>query len=320
MKKICLLFLFTILSVVTHAQINLVPNPSFEDTVSCPTMGGQVTKAKFWHSITNTPDYYHSCCIIPQFSVPNNTFGFQYPNSGNAYMGLYIYDLIDTTYREIIGAFLTSPLVPGIKYYVSFKTSFSAGIFQAVNIATNRIGVLFSTVDYLSASPPVNNFSQVYADTIIADSLNWTTVRGVFVADSAYSFISIGNFFQNYQTDTINMNAFNHTRGYYYLDDVCVSDDSMYCELWTGLASEIFTDHIKIYPNPVKDNLTVENIPWGCKAIEIYDINGHRVKEINTAMKFKTTINFSGLPQAMYSLVFKSNKSLISKKIIYSKN
>ena len=315
--KNTLTYLLLLLSTSSMSQ-NLVPNPSFEDTITCPTMLGQVTKANLWYDLLNTPDYFHSCSVIPQVSVPNNFVGFQYPASGQAYMGGCDYDLIDTNYREIIGSNLLNPLIIGTKYFVNFKVSFSGGIFQAVNIATDKMGILFSTVDYISSPPPIANFCQVFSNVIISDSLNWTTIRGSLLADSAYSFISIGNFFKNYLTDTVNLNPNNHTRGYYYIDDVCISDDSLYCELWTGLSQDIFKDALKIYPNPTNKELHIDNIPRGCTKIIMYDVNGKKVLEISTDKKFKTVFNLSPLNNGIYSLIFQSKNNIFSKKIIYS--
>ena len=155
---------------IVQAQ-NLVPNPSFEDTVSCPTLLGQVTKARYWVDVLNTPDYFHECCTVSDLTIPSNTFGYQYPATGSAYMGGNVYDMIDTNYREMIGTYLTEPLVIGTKYYVTFKVSFSAGIYQAVNIAVNKIGILFATENWQNETP-INNFCQIYSDSIVTDSVN----------------------------------------------------------------------------------------------------------------------------------------------------
>lgn len=322
MRKIGMLILLEMFSLKVYAQINLVPNGSFEDTVSCPTMGGQVTKCKFWHDVAATPDYYHTCCTTPQFSVPNNTFGFQYPATGDAFMGINVYDLGDTNYREIIGSYLNNQLAIGTKYFVHFKVSFSAGFFQAVNIATNRIGILLSTVDFLINSPPISNFSQVYSDSIISDSLGWTSVRGSFIADSAFTFISIGNFFRNYVTDTINLNPNNRTKGYYYIDDVCLSDDSIFCEQWissTNLSNST-TIGINVYPNPFQREITINDIPLDCFKLELFDSTGMLFFKKEFKNENKLSLNLGSLSNGIYLLVFYLRHSKITKKLISIKN
>ena len=61
MKQLFIVF-FIFFNLSLSAQ-NLAPNPSFEDTVMCPNLGGQVDRAKFWYTVQNTPDYFHSCFI-----------------------------------------------------------------------------------------------------------------------------------------------------------------------------------------------------------------------------------------------------------------
>jgi hypothetical protein len=111
-----ILFILIFLSSIhlCNAQMNLVPNPSFEDTVMYPDAGAQVARARYWEIVTNTPDYFHSCCPFPQFTVPQNTFGFQWPYNGAAYIGLWDYintpgSPSDSMYREVIGTNLISP-------------------------------------------------------------------------------------------------------------------------------------------------------------------------------------------------------------------
>jgi len=96
--------------------------------------------------------------------------------------------------------------------------------------ATNKTGVLFSTVPYsYSNPPPRNNFAHIYTDSIITDTAGWTTISGTFVADSAYEYIIIGNFFDNSHTDTLLFDSLTFCVPYYYIDDVCVAIDSNNC-------------------------------------------------------------------------------------------
>ncbi|MEO5569521.1 MAG: hypothetical protein ABIT08_07925 [Bacteroidia bacterium] len=60
MKKICTLILIAMLSTSAKSQ-NLVPNPSFEDTVHCPDHGGNIDQATGWINCGITPDYYNAC-------------------------------------------------------------------------------------------------------------------------------------------------------------------------------------------------------------------------------------------------------------------
>ena len=71
-------------------------------------------------------------------------------------------------------------------------------------MASNKLGAKFSTVSYSYSNPiQINNFAHVYSDSVIKDTTSWTLIKGEFTADSAYQYISIGNFFDDINTDTI---------------------------------------------------------------------------------------------------------------------
>jgi hypothetical protein len=86
MKYLHLFFLLLVANACLSQ--NLLPNPSFEDTVHCPTNQGQVVNAKGWWSVRATPDYYNECVANGNLvSVPNTMFGHKYPATGHAFMG-----------------------------------------------------------------------------------------------------------------------------------------------------------------------------------------------------------------------------------------
>ena len=62
-----------------EAQINLVPNPSFEDTLNCDSF--QIYQAGFpWFNPTDcTPDYYYGLSPTCGNSALQNQNGYQLP-------------------------------------------------------------------------------------------------------------------------------------------------------------------------------------------------------------------------------------------------
>lgn len=210
-----------------------MPNPSFEDSIACPLGGDQLYKAINWYSFRNTPDYFHTCCTNQTgvVGVPNNIFGYQIPNSGNAYAGMIAYDLTGQDYREFLGVDLISPTIVNQKYYCTFYISWAVSL--GYTIAINKIGIELSKNLFSTTNPyPINNFPIAYSDTIIQDSIGWRKMQFSFIADSAYEYLIIGNFFNNLNTDTLNLGQFN-VHSYYYIDDVCLSTDSVYCSIFT---------------------------------------------------------------------------------------
>src|SRR5947208_1800729 len=94
MNELCCLILMLLTCGVCIGQ-NLVPNPSFEDTVHCPATSLQnfIDLSSSWYSARASPNYFNSCVSdsIGLWDVPRNGFGYQLPATGNAYSGLYTY-------------------------------------------------------------------------------------------------------------------------------------------------------------------------------------------------------------------------------------
>jgi len=285
MKRYFLITLYVVFSHFVLAQ-NLVINPSFEDTNSCPT-NGWITHAASWQPFSSSPDYYNSC--VPPwslYSVPNNYFGEQIAASGQAYAGIFCYVEGETDYssdREILGVDLTAPLTVGQKYFVSFKVALTLNTQNTgSSLAINKLGVLFSTVSYSNIDsttiPPIENFAHVYTDSIIKDSTNWTTIFGSFTADSAYLYICVGNFFRIESTDTVHVISSNPftPNAYYFIDDICVSTDSSFAAnyIYTGITENDLQAHISVFPNPASNFVTIRSNLQTAFDIEVYNSIG----------------------------------------------
>lgn len=114
MKKFIFSFLLCFALLEVNGQVNLVPNPSFEEYSACsqgyPDLDGKLND---WMSFNGSPDYMNNC---NSFVGSNNQFGFQEPNSGEAYTGFLAYKRNQDNIREHLGVQLTSSLIIGTKY------------------------------------------------------------------------------------------------------------------------------------------------------------------------------------------------------------
>lgn len=301
---------------------NLVPNPSFEDAVGCPTTGGQVYLANHWYVAEQTPDYFNACCTLPALGVPSNVFGTRNAATGVAYIGLFTYSTImpvDTPpphYREKIGVALESPLIIGTKYYCSFKVSATSSHVQFVNGASNRTGILFSTVQYTTEDfTTAFNHCQISSDEIVSDTTGWVKVQGSFVADSAYGFLSLGNFFDNSNTDTVRFwfgNGGNHVQAYQFIDDVCVSADSLTRDVAVSVSHQPVSAAF-VYPNPASGVLYVQSP--GKTVYAIVDVLGRKAME--GFFENSAQIDVAPLPAGIYIVSFTSgNKTVRYKQLI----
>lgn len=240
---------------------NLVPNPSFENVTQCPFAFGLEAFTSDWKSARRSPDYFQSCATVWYANVPSNGYGFQKAyNNGNAYIGMLTYRSDSSLYTEAASVQLTTPLSIGQTYYVSFRLSLTLDDITESNSANNKIGIQFSTIEYSPSNPsPINNFAHVWSDSIITDTLNWSVIKGSFVADSNYTYLSLGNFFDKPFIDSIVYGT--NFGAYYYFDDVCVSIDSTLCYQNVGV-NEYYKQllNVSVYPNPIVNYVTIENI------------------------------------------------------------
>ncbi len=301
-------------------QINLVPNPSFEDTIACPSAAGEINKAFGWTTLCGSPDYYNTCNANPyDMSVPQNWAGYQYPASGNAYVGFLTYSDALPNSREFPTSNLASPLIIGIKYFISFKVALTVTSYFQVNCATNKIGALFATSPY-GCNALITNNPQVYTDTIVTDSINWTRITGSFLADSAYTYMVIGNFFDDINTDTTKFfNGFSDN-AYYFLDDICLSTDSVFASNYNYLDIMEKSSQIDIscYPNPISEKLTIKNKNKSKQAmnIEIYNSLGELLVTFIDVTEEAIELNLADVSIGILYLKVKTGERISSFKLI----
>lgn len=226
-------FVCCVLMTALHGQ-NLVPNWSFEDHLQCPTLFNQIELASGWmKSLTNNVaphhvDYMHTCGT-GNFQAPDCFWGYQAPATGQAFAAISTRSPLAPDYRENIHAQLIEPLTPGGYYTLSMRishTDLSAG-------ATNNLGIRLST----TSSFPIDNFSHVHSTSVITDHVNWITLIGDIIADSAYSFVGVGNFHTDANTTTTTVcPSCPYVHNEYYIDDICIlphsqNGDPVFCDI-----------------------------------------------------------------------------------------
>ncbi len=303
------------------AQQNLVLNPSFEDTISCPFGPGEVIKSNNWASYRGSPDYMNSC-NSDMVSVPNNWGGYQQAASGNAYAAFATYatKIINNNAREFVGGKLYSPLTIGTKYFVSFKVALSLDVDLQANCASSKLGAAFSTVPHNEFNPaPINNDPQVYTNAIITDTLNWTRIFGSFVSDSVYQYVMIGNFFDDNNTDTLILDGDTWCNAsYYFLDDICVSTDSLYTAQYNYVGVDLgrIESCFKIYPNPASYLTTIENPFHEPYSLKVMNGLGQTLLEIAKIEDQKFKLDISSLENGLLHLVIQNKNKQIKCKLI----
>ena len=231
MHKILIFCAFVFLCKKTNAQYNLVPNPSFEDYTACPSGGGQLPLAFPWTGPTiDDSDYLNSCATHPTFSVPTQSFNsiiynYQVAKTGVGYIDMYVYNWAGANYREYAQIQLLDTLQIGQCYYVEFFVNRANSAYGG-KYATNNLGCLFNDTALTTTGNgdaldiPANILK--FGNPIITDTLNWVEVSGIYTSNGNERFIVLGNFANDFNTDTLDMMDGTYPGAIYFFDDVSV--------------------------------------------------------------------------------------------------
>ena len=310
---------FALLGCVVRCEAqNLVPNGSFEFFENCPAGLGLTPGSRpiDWYSWNQSPDYFNSCAgEIGQsdtlVDIPMNGFGYQYPAEGTAYCGLRTFS-VQSGYREHIGCMLNEELVVGQTYYLSFRSNLAMwGNYFGPTRAANNLGMLFTmgsnAWDGNYEEPfAFRNYAHLYDPVVNTDTVGWTLVSGSFIADSAYQYLVLGNFFEDQYTDTLHVVNSNSLGAYYFVDDVrvCATQD---CADQTGLYTStpiVLSSGL----DPAGDRFEVTFAQAEPRNWWLLDPSGKQLKHGGTTAG-KLKIPVSGLNTGAYILRIQGSKS-----------
>ena len=213
---------------------NLVPNPGFEEYITCPKETGkrQLNIIGWTQPTSGAMDYFNRCSAT--CGVPENPMGRQEPKNGDACIGLLLFHDKHRSYAQIE---LKNPLVEGNTYNVEFSVSLS----EKSKFAIGNIGAYFTPAKFESKTDGVLECFETFEDrgskeiiaglckpqirnpsaSFISDVYDWTTISGSFKARGGEKYIIIGNFYASDGTKALDVDGKN-PNAYYYIDDVAV--------------------------------------------------------------------------------------------------
>jgi hypothetical protein len=290
-----LTFLLLLIPFFSFGQ-NLVPNPSFEDTINC-------NLPKFWYSIIGTPDYFNKCDLINGNNTPSNWAGYQNALGGKSYIGLIGYFIGGGSIREIVGVNLLNNLSIGQKYFISIKISLA----DSSKYGSNNIGVAFYTYNPTSLAI-INNYTKVHSNIIISDTTNWITIFGAFTADSTYGILAIGNLYNDSFTSTDTVSNSHFPMAYYYIDDVCLSIDSSFTYNYHYTYKNeipLSKEMPNLSPNPTSDRIFL-NISPETDEIALFNSIGQQLNIDKGKNQEFYSLDISSYPNGIYFLKIKS--------------
>ncbi|MDQ3110507.1 MAG: hypothetical protein M3R17_11490 [Bacteroidota bacterium] len=221
----CIVCLFLLRA---SGQVNLVFNPSFEDTVPCS--GGYPydpeTPANGWMALGSV-DYF-SDFYCGGIVTTSNPFGFQSPYDGNGYFGFSAYyQPFNSDAREYLFTDLIQPLQAGKKYCISFYVSLA----DSMDLGIKNIAMLFSQDSIPFNGPNIMQYMlsqvpQFESTVIVTDKVGWVKISGEYYANGTERYITIGNF-RPYNATTfqvVNPPAWPWSGSYYFIDMVSVTE------------------------------------------------------------------------------------------------
>lgn len=247
--KTKLIIFCTLISLYLQGQVNLVPNPGFEDYTYCPVnYTGSINELPAllgnWYCPTDaTSDYLNACSTAGMVGVPQNSFGYRAAHSGNGYAGMFMCQTGRADdYAEYLQTRLTEKLVAGEYYCVSFYVSISAD--NSYKYSTSAIGALLSVLPKTNYNAPYGTAWKLPFTPSVANPANnyilpgsgWVKVSGLYQAAGGEEYLTIGNY--KYFGDTpVNQVSNTGTTNdiYFFIDDVSVlkmntlKDDTVVC-------------------------------------------------------------------------------------------
>jgi hypothetical protein len=296
---------------------NLIQNNSFEiyDSIDCGgggfdnySMIGNPHVIDNWYGYF-TPDYFNAVCNPGGFNVPNSYFGYSNAKTGNAFIGIGLYEK-NNDKKEYIYQQLLQPLQAGKIYCLSFFVT----RIERTEYAIKQIGAYFSTSlpnlvssMYINAAPQIVN-----QNGFITDTTQWIEIQGCFTSTGGEQYIVIGNFNTNTNTDTLNLGTNNpipswSPTAYYYIDDITLIDQTT-----VGVNELDKENSFEIYPNP-NNGLMQFNYSITKKAeFVITDITGRTISSyiLDEAQK-NTTIKETALNAGIYFYSVRQNNVIL---------
>ncbi|MBI3502603.1 MAG: T9SS type A sorting domain-containing protein [Bacteroidetes bacterium] len=274
------LLIFSIIFCGTAIAQNLVPNNGFETNTGYPSAGNQLNLCVGWSNVngvyypsfnTGSPDYYHTNGT-GGVQLPNAGYAYLNANTGNACAGFVTWNDNATDYREYISIKLNDPgLVIGKTYDVSFYLT--NGTSCTYIYQTNNIGTRFSKNPLSQSGWQFINVVPQLEITSVLNIPSWQLFSFQFTADSAYHYITIGNFRTDANTTHIQFTSGSNPYGNYFIDDISVSDV-------TAVPDYHSQSDITISPNPFSDEAAISFNENKTFELKIFNMNGKMLRAV----------------------------------------
>jgi gliding motility-associated-like protein len=281
MRKWGLLIVINIIAYlnVLIGQVNLVPNPSFEELIQCP-LNGSFTYSSLpftthWFRAFSggltTIGLFNECAESSGQGVPiNHGFCYQLARTGIGYASIKTSSTTTkpTDYLEVK---IKSKLQKNKKYFTSFYIS-PVNCMGSEKCYSDAAGLAFSDTLYqyqvndytLEVIPPFIPAIQNPQGNILIDTVNWIEISGFYTAKGMEQYLIIGGF-RTLAATRFSGNCNLVTATHCYIDDVGVyelndiPDTVLLCRNESKRIGRSFLDAIYSWDNGVKDSVITVN-------------------------------------------------------------
>ncbi len=292
---------------------NLVPNGNFEDG-DCPTTYAAINDLDHWYfgiqlpdvewNLWPSPDWWHTCSPFEELQPPNVSAGYQTPLSGGGMAGVLTYVDIGSDKREILSIELLENLEIGATYTFSFSAA--RAVAPGIGGSTNRLGMKLTTFPFWTTHEgPLTNSAHFSVEEVLEDSTNWTTLTTEIIADSAYRYLHLGNFYDDDHTTIVTYDDLMVLRPYYFLDEVSLVKESL-----TTVGRDFISDNLRVFPNPATDFIKIKSRKR-ITEIQVFGLEGQMVFERKLNREEEVEVDISAWSSGLYILTAKGGKGAI---------
>jgi len=309
---LCIVFVFN----KNYAQENLIPNSSFEDTITLnPTEGSFIQNFipnwNGWVSI-----YFNSLIANSYAKTPSNYIGYQNPRTGNAYAAVKSSSVLLTQKRTYLQTKLKEQLQIGKKYCIKMYASLGDSCLWA----NNSLQVFFSN-DSLDATntqliyvQPQINF---YNHPSLNNKTDWVELIDTLTSIGTEKWITIGNFLPDSISEILLLEDTCYSsisgtilcQSHYYIDDVSLV---LVNETNTNDDRDIEHDFL-IFPNPASNYLQIEAQDQSNSQYKIFNYLGQLVEQWQSN-RIIQNLELSNLSNGFYLLQATNNKGIVEQK------
>lgn len=300
----------TLMILLATCSVNaqsLVLNWDFEDSLQCPSGSGAFVNyvADWTKPSWGSADYFYAGCPIAPDDEP--------PHSGNAYGGIIVYD--PANIREYMTGHLSTPLVAGTTYNVSFWVCLHSSSMDGIN----ELGAYFTTTNINNSNAdPIILAPQVQGSTPYTSQDGWQLVSGSFVAAGGETYVIIGSFVSDASMTFTEVQTTGWGDVYYYVDDLCVTAQAS-CASDLGMDNAGHADLVTVYPNPGNDvvRISFTNPAQQSYTLTLYDAQGQPVQTQAGITSAFTDIERSRLADGIYFWQLQSEDKVLSGKLVF---